>query len=451
MQVQRNSQHPKVKVTADGSGVAAHCGSLLIAELADRIGLTDGLSVAMTPTRQRSSAHDPGRVLVDVAVMLADGGTHVSDLRVLRNQPDLFGLVASDATAWRIIDSVDAAVTAQIATARADARKRAWAAGTRPAWIVLDFDATLIDAHSDKQGAAPTYKKGFGLHPLGCFLDGSNEMLAAILRPGNAGSNTASDHVTVLEAALTQLPVAPKGIDPVDGEWMLARADSAGCTHGFLDALRDRGIEFSVGFSLTEDVRTAVLGLPESVWLEAINSDGTDIRDGAWVAEITDRLDLSGWPAGSRVIVRRERPHPGAQLTFTDIDGHRFQAFLTDSPDPQLDYLEARHRGHARVEDRIRNAKNCGLRSLPSNDYTWNQAWLQLVMIATDLLAWTQSLCLDGDLAAAEPKRLRYTLLHCAGRLVRRSRQTILRLQANWPWANALAAAFARLRALQLT
>lgn len=450
MQVKRSSRRPTVKVTADGTGVVSHAGSALLAELADAVGLRTGLSAAMAPTRQRRSAHDPGDVLIDLAVMLIDGGDCLSDLKVLREQPELFGQVASDPTAWRAIDALDAAATERVDKARAAARARVWAAGARPRWIVLDIDSTLIAAHSEKEQAAPTYKRGFGFHPLLCFLDGTNEALSGYLRPGNAGSGTAADHVAVIDQALAQLPVKTKAEDPRYGEWMLVRGDSAACSHEFLDHLRTRGVEFSVGFTLTEDVRNAVLDLPERAWVEAICQDPSEIRDSAWVAELTDRLDLSGWPAGTRAIVRRERPHPGAQLTFTDVDGHRFQVFITDSADPDLAFLEARHRGHARVEDRIRTGKDSGLRNLPFFEFSRNQAWLLLVLVALDLMAWTQGLCLEGELATAEPKRLRYTLLHCAGRIVRSGRRVWLRLQASWPWATALVAAFTRLRALPL-
>ncbi len=449
--VKRNSGRPRLVVTADGTGVAAHAGSRLLADMADVVGLTGGLSAAMAPTRQRRSAHDPGRVLVDLAVSAADGGTSLSDLKVLRDQPELFGQVASDPTAWRVLDSIDAAVLAVIDKARAKARAAAWEAGARPPvdFIVLDFDATLVTSHSDKQDAAPNYKHGFGFHPLLCFVDATNDAVAGVLRPGNAGSNTAADHIAVLDAAVAQLPVKTRKADPDSGEWMLARADSAGATHDFVDALRDRGLEFSIGFPMDEAVRRAVLGVAKKAWREAIRQD-CEVREGAEVAEITGRLDLSAWPDGTRAIVRREEPHPGAQLTFSDIDGHRFQVFICDSTDDDLAYLEARHRGHARVEDRIRNAKQTGLMNFPCHDFANNEAWLAVVLMACDLLAWTQQLTLKGELAAAEPKRLRYCLLHAAGRIARTGRRTRLRLQANWPWADELASAFARMRALQL-
>lgn len=451
MRVKPSNRRSKVKITGDGEGIVSHAGSLLLAELADTLGLTAELSHALAPTRRRRSAHDPGQVLIDCAVTLADGGDCLADLKVLRQQPDVFGPVASDATAWRVLDSVDAQAMERIAPARAAARARAWAAGVRPGWIVLDIDATLLTAHSDKEQAAPTYKRGFGFHPMLCFLDGTNEALSGILRPGNAGSATAADHIDVLDQALAQLPVKTTKQDPQAGEWMLVRGDSAACSHDFLDAARERGVEYSVGFTLTADVRDAVLAVPEKRWIEAITQDPNEIREDAWVAEITESLDLSGWPEGTRAIARREVPHPGAQLTFTDADGHRFQVFITDSPEADIAFLEARHRGHARIEDRIRVGKDSGLRNLPFHDYSRNQAWMLIVLIGLDLVAWTQKLCLDGPLAVAEPKRLRYALWHTAGRLVRSGRRLTLRLAATWPWTGQLVAAFTRLRALAAT
>lgn len=449
--VKSNTRRPRLVVSADGTGVAAHAGSRLLADMAGALGLTAGLSGAMAPTRQRRSDHDPGRVLVDLAVMVADGGTCLADLKVLRDQPDLFGSVASDPTAWRVLDSVDADALASIAAARAAARQQAWAAGARPPadFIVLDFDATLVTSHSEKENAAPNYKHGFGFHPLLCFVDATNDAVAGVLRPGNAGSNTAADHIEVLDAALAQLPVMTRKLDPEGGEWMLARADSAGATHGFVDALRERGLEFSIGFPMDESVRSAVLGLDPSAWTEAIRQD-CEVRQGAEVAEITAELDLSAWPEGTRAIVRREEPHPGAQLSFSDIDGHRFQVFICDSTDADLSYLEARHRGHARVEDRIRNAKQTGLANFPCHDFANNAAWLVVVLMACDMIAWTQQLALEGEMAKAEPKRLRYCLLHTAGRIASSGRRTRLRLQRNWPWSADLAAAFARLATLPL-
>ncbi|MGH2609074.1 MAG: IS1380 family transposase [Tepidiformaceae bacterium] len=437
----------RINVTSDGEGIVSHAGALLLAELADRIGLTADLSRAMAPTRRRRSAHDPGKVLVDIAVALADGADCLADLAVLRANADVFGPVASDPTAWRVVSSIGTVELDAVNAARARTRARAWGAGVRRGWIVLDLDATLVTSHSEKQDAAPTYKHGFGFHPVMCYLDGTGEALAGMLRAGNAGSNTAADHLAVVDQALAQLPVATRADDPHAGEWMLLRADSASATHAFVDGLRHRGIEFSIGFPLTEDVRQAVLSLPERAWTGSMDQT-CGLREGAECAEVTHLLDLGSWPEGTRAICRREDPHPGAQLTFTDQDGHRFQVFITDSADPDLAYLEARHRGHARVEDRIRCAKDTGMANLPFHDFAANQAWLTLVLMAQDLLAWAQRLCLDGQLAKAEPKRLRYALWHVAGRLVTTGRRRILRLAKGWPWADELVQAFRRLQAL---
>jgi hypothetical protein len=429
-------------VTADGDGVVSHAGSYLLVELADRVGLTSALSRELAGLRRRRRGHDPGEIVRDLAVSIADGGDCLSDLSVLRHQPDLFGEVASVPTAWRVIDALATDVDlSPVRRARARARVHAWTCGVRPERITLDFDATLVTAHSDKQGAAGTYKGGFGFHPLLCSLAETDEILSARLRPGNAGANTASDHIAVLEAALEQLP--PSGDDaPV----MLARADSGGATHGFLDALRERAILFSVGFDLTEPVREAVLGVSPDAWVSAITQDG-DPREGAAVCELHD-LDLATWPTGTRAICRRERPHPGAQLSFTDHDGFRFQVFVTDQPDTDLAALEARHRAHARVEDRIRCGKASGLRNLPFRDFAANEVWLELVLVAQNLVAWMQILCLRGAATRWEPKRLRHHLFHVAARLTRGGRRRWLRLQRGWPWAAILCAAFERLRAL---
>jgi hypothetical protein len=317
-----------------------------------------------------------------------------------------------------------------------------WAAGGDPGFYVIDFDATLITAHSDKQGAAPTYKHGFGHHPLLAFLDATGEALAAILRPGNAGSNTTVDHVTLLALALAQLPVDPQAVE------LVVRADSAGLSHGFIDACRAAHVRYTVGHDLIETVRTACLLVPRRRWRPAVTADGSDIKDEAWVAEITDLVDLSGWPPGTRAVARREVPHPGAQMTFSDADGHRFQVFITDQTDADIAYLEALQRGRGRAEKLICNAKDTGLGNLPSADMAINSAWLTTALIANDLLAWTRLVCLDGELADAEPKRLRYCLLHTAGQISHTGRRVRLRLAAGWPWVNELVTAFDRLRSL---
>jgi hypothetical protein len=455
-----------ITVTADGAGVVSHVGSRLLAGLADRSGLTDAFSDALGGLRERRSGHDPGRVLTDLAVLLADGGRSISDLAVLRDQPVLFGPVASTATAWRILDKIDPVLLNRLRSARAAARERLWAQraetvgpigghrGGGRTWpgLRIMFDATLVTAHSDKQSAAATFKGGFGFHPLTAWLDNTGEALAAQLRPGNAGSNTAADHIAVTDLALAQIPDHYRHGVPI-----LVSADGAGATRAWLAHLRAQrstgvDLEFSVGFTMTQTVQAAILALPKRAWTQAVNADG-GVREGADVAELTGLLgDLTaaGWPGGMRVIVRRERPHPGAQLSFTDVDGWRFQAFATDTRVGQLAHLEARHRAHARVEDRIRCAKNMGLARLPSRQFAINTAWVELALTAADLLAWTQTTLLEGDLAVAEPATLRYRLLHVAARITRGQRRLFVRIDQAWPWRRQLATAFARLDALPL-
>jgi hypothetical protein len=435
------------EVRADARGLVSRSGTALVGELAVRLGLTRGLSDALAHLHRRRPLHAPGRVLVDLATMLIDGGECVSDLGALAEQPGLFGPVASHSTASRVLHAIDGSDRAALRAARAAARERAWRLGARPQEIVLDFDAHLLEVHSEKEGAAPNRKRGFGFHPLGCWLDQSTEALALLLRPGNAGANTAADHVAVLERALAQLPadVADRGREaPVE---ILARADSAGATHAFAAALRARRIRFSLGYSVTETVGRAALALGEQAWRPALDADGRP-RDGAWVAELTGQVELQGWPQGTRLIVRRERPHPGAQLRFTDLDGHRYTCFLTDQAGEELAGLELRHRLHARVEDRIAEARELGLARLPFHAFADNQTWLEVILLAQDLLAWKRALILDPDSARLAPKRLRHRLLHIAGRLTRSGRRRTLHLPAHWPWAGALTAAFARLRTL---
>lgn len=439
MQVNATTSLSPMEVVCDGDGLTSRAGSALLSGLADALGLTDGLLSALR-VHSRAVRHEPGRVVRDVAVMLADGGDCLTDLGALRDQPTLFGQVASDATAYRCLERLDAGMLAGIRKARAAARARAWGRAQAPRRLVLDIDATLLTAHSEKEGAAGTYKGGFGFHPLLCCEATTGEALAGLLRPGNAGANTAADHVALLDAALAQLP------EGAAGPGTLVRCDSAGATHDFLDAVLARKLAFSVGCDLSGRVREACLAVPERAWLPALDSHGHD-REGAWVAELD--LDLSAWPPGTRAICRRERPHPGAQLTFTDADGHRFCVTLTNQRGKRIARLEQVHRQRAAIEDAIRCAKASGLRNLPFRSYAMNAAWLELVLVGIDLLAWTRRLLLCGtELATCEPKRLRYRLLHVAGRIARHAGGVKLRLPRSWPWARTLAAAFARLQAL---
>ena len=454
-----NRRSRRVKVSADGTGLVSRTGSVLLRELTVDTGLATGWTRELLDTyKALPTLHMPGRVLADLAVMIADGGDALSHLATLRDQDKIFATVASDATAWRAVDRVDGAHLARLQAVRAAARERAWAAGAGPdltGGLIIDIDATITIAHSEKDNAAKTWKKTFGFHPLLAYLDrpdvSGGEGLAAILRPGNAGSNTTADHVAILAMALAALPAhaRPRPGEP-DSPAVQIRTDAAGATHGFAAACRDAGCGFSLGFAIDEQVQQAILALPESAWSQAYNIDGQP-REGAWVAELTGLLTLDKWPCGSRVIVRRERPHPGAQLRFTDADGHRFTAFLTDTPlgGPHRQHadLEVHHRAHARVEDRIRTGKATGLRNMPCRGYNENKVWLELCLTAADLLTWTQALCLDGELARCEPPTLRYRLLHVAARLTRSGRQWHLHIDKTWPWATHLATAFARLRA----
>ena len=444
-----------LSVTADGSGVVPLAGVVAVRLLAERVGLTGALSKGLT-RRSFRPVHDRGQVWVDVATMLTAGGEAIADIDILRHQTGLLGPVASPPTVWRTLDEAGPAVLNRVEKARAVVRRHVW--GLLPAVpvsrvagtdlgdvIVLDVDATLVTAHSDKEQAAATFKGGYGFHPLGVWSDNTHELLAITLRPGNAGSNHAGDHIEVLGRAIAQVPLSHR-------RRLLVRADGAGATHELLDWLtgqgqvRGRRLEYSVGFPTKNMALTSAIGrLPERAWAPAVTADG-EPRDGAEVAEVTGLVDLRRWPAGMRVIVRRERPHPGAQLSLLEeADGWRYQAFATNTATGQLAFLEARHRAHARVEDRIKAAKDTGLGRLPSREFTINRVWLQLVAVAADLTAWLRLLTLTGDLAAAEPKLLRFRMLHVPARLTRSGRRRQLRLPRHWPWADQILQAFHRI------
>jgi hypothetical protein len=449
----QDSKASSVRVTADGEGLVSRAGVGLLRELTISTGLGTGWSEALLDTYAGMPVHLPGRVLADLAVMIADGGDALAHLATLRDQDKLFGAVASDATAWRVLDRVDDEHLVRLRAVRAAARERAWAAGAGPdlaAGLTIDVDATISVAHSEKENAAKTWKKTFGFHPLLAYLDrpdvGGGEALAGILRSGKAGSNTAADHIEILTMALAALPAhARPDPDAPDAPQVMIRTDAAGATHAFAAAVREAGCGFSMGFPINAEVQAAVLAVPDDVWVPAYDIDG-EPRDGAWIAEITGMLDLTKWPEGSRVTVRRERPHPGAQLRFTDADGHRFTAFITDTAGGQLADLEVHHRSHARVEDRIRCGKDTGLRNFPCRGYAENKAWLELALTAADLLTWAQALCFTGDLTRAEPATFRYRICALAGKITRTARVTTLHLDRDWPWAQQLATAFTRLR-----
>lgn len=459
--------YPRVRVDAAGSGVVSQAGGLLLTGAVRASGLDAELSKVLAPWRKPLARHDPAKIVTDLAVTLGLGGDCLADIAVLRGEPGVFGPVASDPTVSRAIDALAAdveRVLKAIDTARAAARATVWAlvgdhapdAG-RDADdpLIVDTDATLVGAHSDKQGAAPTFKRGYGFHPLCAFVDhgpdGSGEPLAVMLRPGNAGSNTAADHISVVRDALKQLPGHQPGTRP--GRKVLIRTDAAGCTHEFLDWIVSQRLSYSVGFTLPDDFADKLALIPEAVWAPAYDAGGR-VRDGAWVADVTGLLNLSTWPNGMRVIVRKERPHPGAQLRITDVDGHRITAFATNTPRGQLADLELRHRRRARAEDRIRTAKDTGLRNLPLHDFTQNQIWCAIVALACELTAWMQLLAFidaDGNTHEArrwEPKRLRLRLFSIAARLARTGRRVIAHLARDAAWTDLLLDGLTRLRAL---
>jgi Transposase DDE domain group 1 len=453
--VNLTAARPKIVVSADGTGIISQAGAVLLAKTLRVTSLDRQLSAGLQRWRAPRAIYDPGKIIADLAVAVALGGDCLADIAVLRAQPDLTGPVASDPVVSRLIAQLAAdapRALKAIRAARAAARVQAWALaadaapGTDGALVTVDIDATVVTACSEKAQATPTWKKTFGFHPLTAFADhgpeGSGEPLAIMLRPGNAGSNTAADHIETTRLALAQLPGHLR-------RQVLIRADSGGGTHEFLAWLAKPGrrLAYSAGFTITAEIQDAILKVPAAAWTPAYDSGG-QVRPGAWIAEITGMLDLASWPAGMRVIVRKERPHPGAQLRFTDIDGHRFTCFATSTKGGQLADLELRHRRRARCEDRIRNAKDTGLRNLPLHGFEQNQLWCEIVALAGELLAWMQMLALPGPLRRWEPKRLRLRIFAVAGRLVRGGRRLRLRLAARWPWATQITAAIARLDAL---
>lgn len=459
--MKRSKRSQRVKVSADGVGVVSHAGVGMLRELARDTGLVDGVTEALADTYAGPWSHAPGRVFADMAIAIADGADCVSHIEVFGDQHEVCGPVASMPTTWRMLDRIDATHLPAVLAARAAARQRAWTAGAAPdltGLLQIDFDATITISHAEnKENAAKTWKKTFGHHPLLAFLDrpevSGGEALAGLLRPGNAGSNTAADHITVLDAALAALPehARPRPGDP-DTVTVVARSDSAGATHAFAQACRDRGVWFSFGFPVDTRIQAIVDQVPGHCWEPAIETDG-GIRDGAWVADVTGMLDLSTWPEGAKVLLRAERPHPGAQLTFTDADGHRITAIITDIPDRviagQTAGLELNHRQHARVEDRIREAKNTGLRNLPCRGFAENSAWLTTVLTAIDLVCWTKLLGFTGvpALAHAEIATFRNRVLHVAARITRGARQVRVRIDRTWKYADAIADAWLKIRA----
>ena len=440
-------------IEAGGESLISSTGGSLLVQTAQVSGLTQGLSRGLRPWRAARSVHDPGKTVLDLAVAIALGGDCLADAALLRAQPELFGAVASDPTISRLIDVLgeDAgAVIAAIRRARAAAREVVWGHRCPIAAdqeVVVDLDATLVGAHSDKEGATPNFKRGFGFHPMMAFVDhgpgGSGEPLAAMLRPGRANASDAAAQIAVLDAALAQLP---------DGlrRRVLVRGDTGSGVKEFLWHIHHLGLSYSVGVYGRQPVLDALAALPRQAWRAALDADGHP-REGAQVAELTRWLPATfvGWPPGMRVIARRERPHPGAQLRITDHHGWRITLFATNTVGGRLADLEMRHRLRARAEDRIRTLKDTGLNKLPLQAFGKNAIWLELAALAYELLIWTQLMAWpDHPARIWEPNRLRLRLLSVAARIITTGRRRILRLSRRWPWSDLLISGQRNLTAL---
>lgn len=446
----------RVKVEGGGTGVVAHVGLHAVGAFADRLGVGDALSGAIEWRGRGVPVHDRGKVLTQAALVLAGGGESCLDIEHLRAGPGLFGSVPSDTTVARTFGEITGEDRTRVAAAVGSLRSQVWSrsdaiCGDGP--VVLDIDASLVEIHSEnKEHTAPTFKGGFGFHPMFCFADATGETLAAVLRPGNAGANTVADHVSVLDQAIRQLPAAIAaghgvGDDPGIAERdVVVRADSAGCTEGFLAACRARNVGFFVTARSNPQVTAAIDAADglEQVWSPARGPKGEPRHDGSAVVELTSLINDPKLPAGTRLIVRREPLHPGAQRSLFPSLEFRYWGFYTDSDGDPVE-LDATMRAHAHVEQHIERLKNSGLCRFPFTSFDANQAWLMAVALAADLLRWFQLICLTGPWTSARPKALRWAILHAPGRLVHRARQHIVRIADNWPTAEVLLDAYRRI------
>lgn len=448
----------RVRVESGGEQVAAHVGLHALGQFADVLGVGDVLS-ARIPTKGRLLGHDRGKVVVQTMLMLAGGGEACTDIEYLRAQPELFGDVASDSTVYRMFtDDLSPEVIEELCAGFAAVRAQVWRRAKltkRGRAVVLDIDSTLCEIHSEnKEQTAPTYKGGFGFHPMACFADDTGEALSMLLRAGNAGANDAEDHLRVLDAAIGQLPAEIGAGHHEDDDHrdsrrvIVVRADSAGATREFVWGCWDRDIRFSVSARTNTQVSRAISAIATnpSVWRAARRQDGRR-RKGAEVAEATAWVDLEDWPPGTRLVIRREPLHPGAQQTlFPDLE-YRYIGFYTDQHGRPTT-LDVFHRAHAHVEDHIAWLKDSGLERFPFTVFAANAAWLQVVCMAADLVRWFQLLCLNGPLASAEPKALRWRVWHAPARLIRSARSTIVRILDGWPDAEVILEAHRRIARL---
>jgi hypothetical protein len=463
-----------LKVTGEGQGLVGHAGAVLLRKLADQAGLTAALGSALA-RRGKFPLIDRGVALVSMAVAIALGATSMNDITVLAHHAPVPGAEPSDTTVRRTLELADPATLDKIARVRARVRAHVWSLiAARPGgfpwlaiagkvlagWLVIDLDGTLITARSDKEGAAPTFKMGYGFHPLGAWLANTAESLAMLLRPGNAGSNTFADHLTVLTAAIRQIPARMRSR-------LLVRVDGAGASHELISHLlslsaRRRTVLFTCGWAITEADEQAIGLLPSGAWQAAVDQDGV-VQEDKHVAEITHLLSRAGrWPDGLRWIVRRTKPsrRQARNLTaFERATGWRYSIIVTNIPDTGIkdvpgshhaQFIDVLHRQHAVVEDGVRAGKSMGLRNLPSKTWVVNCGWVLAANLAADLVAWCRLLGRydQDDLQDAEPDTLRYRLLSLPARLVRHARARVLKISRTWPWKEAFLTCWQRLCAL---
>ena len=465
-----------LKVTAEGTGLVGHAGAVLLRKAADQTGLTAALSGALRK-KGASPLLDRGIVLASLAAAIALGATGMSDIALLAHLAPVLGDAPSGPTVRRALDLAGTpAMLDRIARARAKAREHAWklieatpagfpwlaiAGKTLAGWLVIDMDATLVTASSDKEGAAPTWKKGYGFHPLAAWAANTRECLHMLLRPGNAGSNTFTDHKEVLAAALRQVPARFR-------RQILVRVDGAGASHDLIGHLLSlsstkKKVLFTCGWTIMAADEDAIRQVPASAWKPGIAQDG-GTEDDKDVAEITGLMARAGnWPEGLRWIARRVKPSRRHLRNLTEYEkktGWKYSISCTNIPDAGIagvpgshhpQYIDVVHRQHAVVETAgVRTAKAMGLRNLPSKTWQVNAGWVIAANIAADLAAWTRLLGLhdDPDLREADPDTLRYRIWHIPARLARHARQRTLAISPDWPWKGAFLTCWHRLCAL---
>ena len=449
-----------VRVVGDGEGVVGHVGLHVLGRFADRLGVTSALSGVFPDNGSvRPVTHDRGGVLSHGMLMLTGGGEACTDLGFLRAQPQLFGPVASASTFYRLMRSIDEPRSAGLAAAMSTVRERVWKRSSvtnRTDEVVLDIDASLHEIHSEnKEGAGPHYRKGYGFHPLYVFSDATGECLGHILRPGNAAANTVSDHVEVLDQAIQALPAGVRvghgrGDSPdLVERTVRVRTDSAGGPT-LAGHLTERNIGFSMVCRSSGQIKDAIGRIEKDTerWKPALDQKGKP-QKGAQVAELTDLVhDNNSWPKGTRLIVRREPLHPGAQRSLFDSDRHRYWGHRTNSALP-ADQADLDMRSHARVENHIARLKQSGANRFPFTKQAANRAWLQLVVFADALVRWFQLLCLTGHLTNARPKTMRWWFWHTPARITRHARQTTVHIPRNWPTTPHLLAALQNITAIK--